>query len=55
MIICGNGPYELIIWLLHVLKNDIIEVQEVMFQGVEKPCKLIFCILSNEICELDVF
>jgi hypothetical protein len=28
------------------LKNEFGEVDEVMFQGVERLCKLIFCILD---------
>jgi hypothetical protein len=34
--------------LLDVLKNDIGEVDEVMYQGVERPCELIFCFMGNE-------
>jgi hypothetical protein len=30
------------------LKNDFGEVDEAMFQGVERPYELIFCILSIE-------
>jgi hypothetical protein len=37
MIYGGDWPCELIIWLLRVLKNDIGEVEEVVFQGVERP------------------
>jgi hypothetical protein len=38
-----------------VLKNDFVEVDEVMFQGVEMPCELFFCILSVEKSNLDEF
>jgi hypothetical protein len=34
------------------LKNDIGEVDEAMFRGVEKPYELIFCILSMEKSDL---
>jgi hypothetical protein len=37
-------PWQLINCLLGVLKNDIGEVDEAMFQGVYRPCELIFCI-----------
>jgi hypothetical protein len=29
------------------------EVDEAVFQGLEKPCELIFCILGNEKSDLD--
>jgi hypothetical protein len=37
----GEWPLELIIGLLNILKNDFGEVDEAMFQGVERPCELI--------------
>jgi hypothetical protein len=46
---------ELIIWLLNVLKNDFVEVDEVIFHGVERPCKLIFYILVVQTSDLDEF
>jgi hypothetical protein len=30
------------------LKNDFVEVEEAMFRGVERPCEIIFYILSIE-------
>jgi hypothetical protein len=39
---------KLIICLLNVLKNDFGEVDEAMFEGVERPFELIFCILGIE-------
>jgi hypothetical protein len=54
MIYGGDWNCELIILLLDVLKNDIGEVEEVMFQFVERPRKHIFCILGNDKSELDV-
>jgi hypothetical protein len=41
-------PWELKIYLLHFLKYDFVEVDETMFQGVDGPCELIFCIPGNE-------
>jgi hypothetical protein len=38
---------------LYVLINDFAEVDEAMFQGVERPYKLTFCILSIEKSDLD--
>jgi hypothetical protein len=35
------------------LKNDIDEVDETMFPGVERPYKLIFCIQGSEKSDLD--
>jgi hypothetical protein len=35
------------------LKKDFVEVDEAMFQGVERPCELIFCILGIEKSYLD--
>jgi hypothetical protein len=35
-------PLEHIIFLLDVLKNDFGEVNEVMFEGVERPYEIIF-------------
>jgi hypothetical protein len=36
-------------------KNDFGEVDDAIFQGVENPCELIFCILGIEesyLCEV---
>jgi hypothetical protein len=49
----GEWTLELIIGLLDVLKNDFGEVDEGMFQGVERPCEIIFCILVIEKSDLD--
>jgi hypothetical protein len=43
----------LIIWRLNVLKNEIGKVYEAMFQGFERPCELIFCILVTEINDFE--
>jgi hypothetical protein len=40
--------WELIIWLLDVLENDFGEVDEAMFQDVERANELIFYILKIE-------
>jgi hypothetical protein len=37
---------ELIITLQYLLKCDFGEIDEAMFQGVERQCELIFCILG---------
>jgi hypothetical protein len=37
---------ELITCLLDVFKNDFVKVDEEVFHGVERPCKLIFCMLG---------
>jgi hypothetical protein len=37
----------------HVLKNDLVEVDEVMFQGIESPCELLFCLLGIGKSDLD--
>jgi hypothetical protein len=52
MFYVGEWTSELIICLLKVLKNDLVEVHEVKFQGVERPCEIIFCILGIEKSEL---
>jgi hypothetical protein len=36
------------IFLLDVLINDFAELDEAMFEGVERPYEIIFCILSIE-------
>jgi hypothetical protein len=36
-----------------LLKNDLGEVDEAMFEGVERRYELIFCILSIEKSDLD--
>jgi hypothetical protein len=38
---------------MNVLKNDFVEVDEAMFQGVKRPCELIFCILGFKKSDLD--
>jgi hypothetical protein len=53
MFYVGEWTSQLIICSLEVLKNDFDEVHEVMFQGVERPYELIFCILGFEKNELD--
>jgi hypothetical protein len=40
----GEWLSELIIRLLGVLKCDFGEVDEAIFEGVKRPCELIFCI-----------
>jgi hypothetical protein len=35
------------------IKNDFGEVDEALFQSVEGPCELIFCILRVERNDLD--
>jgi hypothetical protein len=35
------------------LKNDFLQVDVTMFQGVEIPCKFIFCILGIVKSDLD--
>jgi hypothetical protein len=49
----GEWSLELIIFLLDVIKNDFGEVNEAMFQGVERPCKIIFCFLGIKKSDLD--
>jgi hypothetical protein len=44
MIQVGEWPRELIICLLDLLINDFDEFDEVIFQGVERPNEIIFCI-----------
>jgi hypothetical protein len=39
---------ELIIWLLDVLQNDFGNVDEAMFQGVERHLEIILCIQDFE-------
>jgi hypothetical protein len=41
-------PWELIMWLLDVLKNDFGEGDEAIFQGLERQYELIFCVLGFE-------
>jgi hypothetical protein len=41
-------PCEHLIWLLDVLKNNFVEVDEAMFHEVERPFKRIFYILRIE-------
>jgi hypothetical protein len=35
------------------LKNDYVEVDGAMYEGVERPCELISCILDIQKNELD--
>jgi hypothetical protein len=42
MFYVGEWPWEFKICLLDVLKYDFREVDEPMFQGVERPCEVIF-------------
>jgi hypothetical protein len=53
MFYVAKWSWEHIICILDVVKNDFCEVDEVMFQGVERPCELIFCILGIEKSDLD--
>jgi hypothetical protein len=39
-------PLDLIICLLDVLKNNFDEVDEAIFHGVERPCKLVLIFLG---------
>jgi hypothetical protein len=52
MFYVGEWIAALIICSLEVLKTTLV-VHEVMFQGVERPYELIFCILGFEKNELD--
>jgi hypothetical protein len=49
----GEGPLELIIYLLDVLKIDFREVDDSMFHGIEGTCELILCFLDIEKSDLD--
>jgi hypothetical protein len=40
MFYVGEWPWELNIWTMDVLKNVFGEVDEAMFQVVERPCVL---------------
>jgi hypothetical protein len=51
----GEWPRELVICLQDILKNDFGKVDEVIFQGVERPYDLIFCILGIGKIDLDEF
>jgi hypothetical protein len=42
----GEWHWELMNYLLDFLKCDFGEVDEVIFQGVERPCEQIYCILD---------
>jgi hypothetical protein len=42
----GEWPYKLIICLLNLLKNNFREVDEAIFEGVERSCEIIFYILG---------
>jgi hypothetical protein len=54
-VLCCERPWELKISLLDVLKNDFGEVVEAVFQGVERPCELIFFTVCFEKSDLDEF
>jgi hypothetical protein len=41
-----DWAWELIMFLLDNLKNDFGEFDEMMFQGVQRPCELISCMLG---------
>jgi hypothetical protein len=41
-------PLQLIICILNVLNINFAEVDEVMFQRVERPCEIRLCILGIE-------
>jgi hypothetical protein len=49
----GKWPWEIKICLLEVLKGDFGDVDEEMFQGVERPCELIFYLLGIQKTDLD--
>jgi hypothetical protein len=49
----GEYPLEFIICLLDILKHDLGEVDEAMFQGVQRLCEIIFCIPVIERNDLD--
>jgi hypothetical protein len=38
-----------------MLKKEFVEVDDAMFQGVERLCELIFCILGINKIDLDKF
>jgi hypothetical protein len=46
MFLVGEWPWELIICLLDVLKNDFAKFDEAMFPGVERPCEMFSFILG---------
>jgi hypothetical protein len=47
-VLVGEWSWEIINCLLKVLKNDFCEVDEAIYQGVERPYEHIFCILCSE-------
>jgi hypothetical protein len=49
----AEWPWQLIICLLDVLKCNNGEVDEAMFEGVERQCEEIFNILSIQKSDLD--
>jgi hypothetical protein len=51
----GEWPWDIIICLLGDLKNDFVEFDETMLQGVEGSCELIFCIMGIEKSDLEKF
>jgi hypothetical protein len=44
---------DLIISHLDHLKKDFVQVDEVMYQGSQRPCEQTFCILGIEKSDLD--
>jgi hypothetical protein len=53
MFYVGEWSSELIICFLDFSKKDFGEVDEVMFEGVVKPCEIIFGIMVIEKSDLD--
>jgi hypothetical protein len=44
----GECPWELINCLLGILEYDFYEIDDAIYQGVDRPCELIYCILVIE-------
>jgi hypothetical protein len=53
MFLVGEWAWELITCFLYVSKDVFCEIEEKMFQGVERPYELILWILRFEKSELD--
>jgi hypothetical protein len=53
MFYVGEWLWKLIICLLQDLKNDFCQLDEAMFQVVERPSKIILCIQGIEERDLD--
>jgi hypothetical protein len=51
MIYVGEWSWDLIIYLLDFIKNEFCEV-DVMFEGVIRPCEIIFRIMGIQNSEL---